>query len=150
MKRFCPIHLRLSALVVAALGLAAQPVLAQQAAPAPAGVTVSVGLEDGVVDVKSTQGPMGLYREKVVKAQADDFEAFKRQITDGVKKEQDAFEKYKEQTQREFVGYVESVTMKAGTELVISGNTAVERQAAPKDNAARDFMKKWRAEDAAR
>ena len=150
MKRFCPIHLRLSALVVAALGLAAQPVLAQQAAPAPAGVTVSVGLEDGVVDVKSTQGPMGLYREKVVKTQAEDFEAFKRQITDGVKKEQDAFEKYKEQTQREFVGYVESVTMKAGTELVISGNTAVERQAAPKDNAARDFMKKWRAEDAAR
>lgn len=143
-------RISLAAFGLAGALLAGASALAQQAAPAPAGITVSVALEDGVVDVKSTQGPMGLYREKVVKSQAEDFEAFKRQIADGVKKEQEAFEKYKEQTQREFVGYVESVTMKAGTELVISGNTAVERQAAPKDNAARDFMKKWRAEDAAR
>lgn len=35
--------------------------------------------------------------------------------------------------------------MKAGTELTISGATAVEREGLG-DNPARDFMRKWRAE----
>lgn len=126
------------ALACTATGTAAQP----GAAPA---VTVSVGLEQGIVDVRSTRGPLGLYREKPA-APAQDFDAFKREITEGVRKEQEAFEKYKEQITREFVGYVESVTLQAGTELTISGGTAVERQAAPKDNAARDFMRRWRTE----
>jgi hypothetical protein len=123
-----------------AVALAAGTAFGEQPA-----VTVSVGLEDGVVDVKSTQGPLGLYREKAAKP-PEDFESFKRQITEGVQKEKEAFEQYKEQITREFVGYVESVTMQAGTELTISGNTAVERRAVPKDNAARDFMKRWRNE----
>lgn len=130
---------------LAALALAgAIDATAAQPDAAPA-VTVSVGLEQGVVDVRSTRGPLGLYREKPA-SPAQDFDAFKREITEGVRKEQEAFEKYKEQITREFVGYVESVTLQAGSELTISGSTAVERQAAPKDNAARDFMRRWRAE----
>jgi hypothetical protein len=131
---------------VLAISLAAMAGSAAAEPAAPPGITVSVGLEQGVVDVKSTQGPLGLYREKVVKPAPQDFDAFKREMADGVRKEQEAFRKYKEQITREFVGYVESVTLQAGTELTISGNTAVERQAAPQDNAARDFMKRWRAE----
>ena len=127
-----------------ALAVATLAIALPAAADTPA-VTVSVGLEEGVVDVKSTQGPLGLYREKAAKP-PEDFESFKRQITEGVQKEKEAFEQYKEQITREFVGYVESVTMQAGTELTISGNTAVERRAVPKDNAARDFMKRWRSE----
>ena len=127
-----------------ALAVAALAIALPAGADTPA-VTVSVGLEEGVVDVKSTQGPLGLYREKAAKP-PEDFESFKRQITEGVQKEKEAFEQYKEQITREFVGYVESVTMQAGTELTISGNTAVERRAVPKDNAARDFMKRWRNE----
>jgi hypothetical protein len=130
---------------LAVLALAAATGSAFGEAPA---VTVSVGLEDGVVDVKSTQGPLGLYREKAAKP-PEDFESFKRQITEGVQKEKEAFEQYKEQITREFVGYVESVTLQAGTELTISGNTAVERRAVPKDNAARDFMKRWRTDSGA-
>jgi len=143
MKRLAksfPLARPLAALVVA---LAAGTAFAE-----PPVVTVNVGLEDGVVDVKSTQGPLGLYREKAVKP-PEDFDSFKRQITEGVQKEKEAFEQYKEQITREFVGYVESVTMQAGTELTISGNTAVERRAVPKDNAARDFMKRWRNEGGA-
>lgn len=109
-------------------------------------VSVSVTLDQGSVDVKSTQGPLGLYREQATKAQPQDFEAFKRQMSEGVRKEKQAFEKYKEQITREFVGYVESVTLKPGTELAISGNTAVERQAPAQGNAAHEFMKRWRAE----
>lgn len=131
-------------LAALAAALAVTGAAAQTAAPPPA-VTVSVGLEQGVVDVRSTRGPLGLYREKPA-APAQDFDAFKREITEGVRKEQEAFEKYKDQITREFVGYVESVTLRAGTELTISGATAVERQAAPRDNAARDFMRRWRAE----
>lgn len=133
---------RLSAALLLAVATGRAP--AQPVAEAP-GVVVNVALEQGVVDVKSTQGPLGLYREKIVKP-PQDFESFKREITEGVRKEQEAFEKYKEQITREFVGYVESVTLQAGTELTISGRTAVERQAAPEGNAARDFLQRWRSE----
>jgi hypothetical protein len=143
MKPCVKLHTLARPLAMVAIAFAAGAAFGEQPV-----VTVSVGLEDGVVDVKSTQGPLGLYREKVAKP-PEDFESFKRQITEGVQKEKDAFEQYKEQITREFVGYVESVTMQAGTELTISGNTAVERRAVPKDNAARDFMKRWRTEGGA-
>ena len=106
-------------------------------------VSVTIGLDAGGVDVKSLTGPVGLYREHR-QTEANDFEAFKNQIRDGVEKERKAFEDYKGKIQREFVGYVESVSMKAGTEVVLSGNTAVERKGVA-ENPARSFMQSWQA-----
>lgn len=133
---------------LAGFALAGSTALAETAAATKSltGVNVSISLDQGEVDVKSTQGPLGLYREKIRKQEAQDFNAFKQQITDGMRKEQEAFEKYKDQVTREFIGYVESVTLKPGTELSISGNTAIERKAGAQDNAARDFMKRWRTD----
>lgn len=108
------------------------------------GVSVTVALEQGAVDVKSTTGPLGLYREYRSRENAD-FESYKKQIREGIQKEKDAFDQYKAGIRREFVGYVESVSMKAGTQVTISGDTAVEREGLG-DNPARDFMRKWRAE----
>lgn len=107
-------------------------------------VSVTVALEKGAVDVKSTTGPIGLYRE-YRRGETADFESYKNQIREGVQKEKEAFDHYKAGIRREFIGYVESVSMKAGTELTISGATAVEREGLG-DNPARDFMRKWRAE----
>lgn len=138
----------LSALLLAAAPGAAGAASAEPAAPAGqdrlAGVSVTVALEKGAVDVKSTTGPVGLYRE-YRRAETSDFEQYKRQIREGVQKEKQAFDEYKAGIRREFVGYVESVSMKAGTELTISGATAIERQGLG-ENPARDYMRKWRAE----
>lgn len=111
-------------------------------APAPKGIGVVVGLDQGAVEVKSTTGKLGHYREHRQAEQAD-FDAFKKEINDGVQKEKDAFEKYKDQVQREFVGYVESVTLKPGSEISLSGDTAIEREGVG-ENAARDFMRHWK------
>lgn len=112
-----------------------------------AGVSVSVGLDKGVVDVKSTRGQMKHFRETTAETMSD-FEAFKKEAEDGVRSEKEAFNRYKENIQREFVGYVESVTLKSGTELVIADNVAVERKTTGDDeNPARDFMQRWRTEE---
>ena len=111
------------------------------AKPLP-GVALTVGLDQGAVDVKSTTGSLGLYRERR-QAEANEFEAFKNQIREGVQKEKDAFEAYKKQITREFVGYVNSVSMKAGTEVAISDGTAIEREGVS-ENPAREFMRGWR------
>lgn len=126
------------------LALAAPAQSAEPAAARLAGVSVVVGLDQGAVEVKSTTGPFGLYREHR-KSESADFESFKNQIRDGVQKEKEAFEQYKAQIRREFVGYVESVTLKAGSEISLSGNTAVEREGVG-ENEARNFMRRWRAE----
>ena len=140
--------LRLALLLFIGLTTTA-PVWAEGSA---SGVTVSVTLEQGAVDVKGHSGKLALYREKKVATppQEMSFEDMKREMEDGVQKQKDDFQKYKEEVRREFVAYVESVTMKPGTELTISGDQATERKASGKPNAARDFMKRWKAEDDAR
>ncbi len=87
---------------------------------------ISVVLDQGVVDVQSTQGPLGLYRE-AQRQQESDFEAYKRQADAALAQEQAAFEAYKTRQQEEFVAYVESLTLQAGRELSIRGSKAVER-----------------------
>lgn len=105
---------------------------------------VAVALDEGVVDVKSTKGKLGLYREKeVVKQPPMDFEAFKRQVQEGVEAEKKAFEEYKKELVREFVAYVDSVTMQAGTELVISGGEATERKTSGNMKNEMDELRKW-------
>ena len=105
---------------------------------------VAVALDEGVVDVKSTQGRLGLYREReVVKEKPMDFEAFKRQVQEGVEAEKKAFEEYKKEIVKEFVAYVESITMQAGTELVIAGGEAVERKTSGTLKAEMDELRQW-------
>lgn len=142
----------LSAVLFAAMPGAVRAEAGGAAAPAGkdrlAAVSVTVALEKGAVDVKSTTGPVGLYRE-YRRAETSDFERYKSQIREGVQKEKQAFDEYKAGIRREFVGYVESVSMKAGTELTISGATAIEREGLG-ENPARDYMRKWRAESGGR
>jgi len=90
---------------------------------------VSVVLDQGVVDITSTQGPVGLYRETTTsKPVEEDFESYARRHAEGVASEKSAFEQYKSEVQREFVAYVESLTLEAGKELVTQGRIAVERK----------------------
>lgn len=108
---------------------------------------VAVALDEGVVDVKSTKGKLGLYREKeVVKETPMDFEAFKRQVQEGVEAEKKAFEEYKKEIVKEFVAYVESITMQAGTELVIAGGEAVERKTSGRLKSELDELRKWQGQ----
>ena len=113
-----------------------------QSGQALSDVSLTVGLDQGAIDVNSTTGPLGLYRERR-QAETNDFESFKNQMREGVQKEKDAFEQYKTQIKREFVGYVKSVSMKAGTEITVAGSTAVEREGVG-ENPARGFMREWR------
>ena len=107
--------------------------------------SVGVALDEGVVDVKSTQGKLGLFREKEVQKPAKEltFEDMKREMQEGVDTQKQEFEKYKTEIMKEFVAYVESVTMKAGTELVISGNEAVERKTSGNMKSEMDELRKW-------
>ncbi len=89
---------------------------------------VAVVLDQGQVEITSTQGPVGLYRENATAKPADeDFEAYARRKTEAIAAGRAAFEQYKTQVQREFVAYVENLTLEAGKELETVGRVAVER-----------------------
>ena len=89
---------------------------------------LTVVLDQGQVGITSTQGPVGLYRENAPAKPADeDFETYARHKTEAIAAGQAAFEQYKTQVQREFVAYVENLTLEAGKELVTVGRVAVER-----------------------
>lgn len=110
----------------------------------PSGISVSVVLEKGIVDVNSTRGQMQHFRESTTQTQSD-FEAFKRQGEEAVRAEKEAFDRYIEQTNREFVGYVQGITLESGTEVVIVDNVAIERKAGKNDSSARNFLRRWQA-----
>lgn len=102
---------------------------------------VRVAMDRGLVEVKSTQGPLGLYRESTQDAgngstgfPGAEFDAFVKAREMGVAAEVTAFEKHKSATRREFVAYVESLTLAARRELSIRDGTAVE-SAFGKDSA---------------
>lgn len=110
---------------------------------------VAVALDEGVVDVKSTQGKLGLYREEEVKVKVTPpltFEQYKQQAADGVEAEKKKFEEYKIETQKLFVAYVESITMQAGTELVIAGGEAVERKTSGRMKSEMEELRKWQTQ----
>lgn len=108
---------------------------------------VSVALDEGVVDVKSTKGKLGLFREQEIEKKPEmSFDAFKREIQEGVAAEKKAFDEYKKEIQREFVAYVENITMQAGTELTISGNEAVERKTSGNMKGEIDQLRSWQAQ----
>jgi hypothetical protein len=105
---------------------------------------VSVVLDQGTVEITSTQGPVALYREKsMTKPAEEDFENYARKHADGVAGEQDAFDQYKTQVQREFVAYVENLTLEAGKELVTAGHIAVERKIGSDSAKAIKTLSEW-------
>jgi hypothetical protein len=105
---------------------------------------VSVVLDQGVIDITSTQGPIGLYRETTASTPAEtDFETYARQHAEGVASEKSAFEQYKSEVQREFVAYVESLTLEAGKELVTQGCIAVERRISSESAQAIKSLRAW-------
>lgn len=106
---------------------------------------VSVALAEGVVDVTSTQGQLGHYREKAAAAKETTFEDFKRQGAEAVDKEKQAFVDYVHKVQREFVAYVENITMEAGTELEIHGGIAVERKTGAELGSDLKALRRWQA-----
>ncbi len=106
---------------------------------------VSVVLDQGSVEITSTQGPVGLYREKsVAKPAEENFESYARKHAEGVAGEQAAFEQYKTQVEREFVAYVENLTLEAGKELVTEGRVAVERNISGASAKAIKALCDWR------
>lgn len=106
---------------------------------------VSVVLDQGVVDIASTQGPIGFYRETSPgMPEQDDFASYARQHAEGVADERAAFDQYKTAVQREFVAYVESLTLESGKELVTQGHIAVERRISADSAKAIKSLRQWR------
>lgn len=88
---------------------------------------LAVVLDEGSVEVASTQGPIALYREQPAGRPAEgEFDAFVRHRQQGVADMQAAFQAYQGQMQREFVAYVERLNLSAGKQLVTRGQIAVE------------------------
>jgi len=103
---------------------------------------LSVTMDEGVVDVKSTTGPIKLFREKAGQEQAD-FETYKKEARQAVEAEKKAFDAYKENLQREFVGYVRNIELSAGNSLDLTPGQAVERKADAGQKAALSALKSW-------
>lgn len=107
---------------------------------------VSVALDEGVVDVSSTKGKLGLYREKSQAPRERSFDDFKREMREGVSAEKKAFEEYKASIQKEFVAFVERVTMRAGTELTIANGEAVERDTSADVRNDLENLRRWQVQ----
>jgi len=97
------------------------------------GRELGVAMDSGAVEITSTQGPVGLYREPSNGGAASstdlqaEYDRFLREKAAGLAEKAAAFEAYKATTQREFVAYVESLTLAARRELITQGPVAVER-----------------------
>lgn len=106
------------------------------------GKSLSVTMDEGVVDVKSTTGSIRFFREKAVQEQLE-FETFKREGQLALETEKKAFETYKENQQREFVGYVRNIELSAGSSLELEPGQAVERQADAKRKVTMSELMSW-------
>lgn len=109
---------------------------------------VAVVLDRGIVDVTSTQGPISLYRETpgTKQTDGDDFEAYLKRKAEAIAAGQAAFEQYRSTVHREFVAYVESLTLEAGKELVTVGNMAVERAISSEYAQAIQALEGWQVQ----
>jgi hypothetical protein len=105
---------------------------------------VGVVLDQGQVEITSTQGPVALYRETAAaKPAEDDFAAYVRRKAEAIAAGKAEFEEYKTQVQREFVAYVENLTLEAGKELVTHGHVAVERAISDEAAKAIQSLAEW-------
>jgi hypothetical protein len=111
--------------------------------------SVDVVLDQGVVEITSTQGPIELYRETSTNQPAlETFDQYVKQHTEGIAGEQARFDRYKTQVHREFVAYVENLTLAAGKSLATQGHIAVERRISSNEAQAIEALIQWRDKNA--
>lgn len=103
-----------------------------------------VALDEGQVEVVAKDGEFALYRQVPVDP-AGGFEEYLRQQKkageDYSRKMQDEFQKYQAQLKEEFIAFVKSVTLEAGTQLVIVEGKAVEGRIDAESQAALESLK---------
>lgn len=80
----------------------------------------SIAMKEGTVDVDSKGEGFNLYRRKDL----TDFEAFKREMKEGIERERKEFERYRAKEQEEFVAFKKSMQLNAQESLTISGDKA--------------------------
>ena len=81
----------------------------------------AIALKEGTVDVDSKGDGFNLYRRK----DQTDFEAFKREIREGIERERKEFERYRAKEQEEFIAFKKSMQLHSQESLTISGDKAV-------------------------
>ena len=81
----------------------------------------SVALIEGQLEVNSLQAGFNVYQQKT----ADDFDAYKRQIEEGVAAEQKEFDQYTTKTEEEFVAFQKSITLEKQQSLSLKDDKAV-------------------------
>jgi hypothetical protein len=80
----------------------------------------SIALKEGTVDVDSKKDGFNLYRRR----EQADFEAFKREIQEGIKRERSEFERYRAQQEEEFIAFQKSVQLKPQQSFTIADDKA--------------------------
>lgn len=111
---------------------------------------VRVAMDEGSVEITSTQGRIGLYRETTTPGTpADsmkaDYERFVAERSAGVAAAAAAFEAYRASTHREFVAYVENLQLAARRELLTQTGMAVEGEMSTASLGTLDRLRPWLA-----
>lgn len=116
--------------------------------------TVRIAMDEGDVDIRSTQGAIGLYRESPSHAKPDanvgvnaEYERYQAERQAGVEAAAKAYEQYALTVEREFVAYVESLHLAARreltTQLTTTGAVAVERDMSQDAIRDLDRLRRW-------
>lgn len=80
----------------------------------------AIALKEGKVDVDSKRDGFNVYRRK----EAEEFEAFKREIREGIERERKEFERYRAQEREEFIAFQKSVQLNPQESLVVAADKA--------------------------
>jgi hypothetical protein len=110
---------------------------------------VRIAMDEGEVEVTSTQGPVSLYREKTGTPEAStidiqaDFARFVEARLAGVAATVADFNLYKAKTERDFVAYVEHLNLSAQRELIMHGTIAIERDNGAEASALIKTLRHW-------
>lgn len=112
--------------------------------------SVRIAVDEGDVDIRSTQGPVGFYRDRALPAKSEsssgvkaEYERYQAERQAGVEAEAKAYEHYLLTVEREFVAYVETLHLAARRELAMTAAIAVERDM--NQDATRDLerLQRW-------
>jgi len=101
-----------------------------------------VALKEGLLQIESTGPAFEIHKKKVM----DDFSQFRQQQYQALKEMQDEFEKFKKQTQREFVEYRRNFTLQPDRVISLSGYR-VDETAMSEANKAEFELFESEAED---
>jgi hypothetical protein len=86
---------------------------------ADAGKT-AIGLKEGALEIGTTGAGFNVYRSKT----QEEFEAYKREGRESIKRERAEFERYRSQVGEEFVAFQKTVQLKEQQSLTIAGDKA--------------------------